>query len=262
MTSLRERAGLPIDWNETGDEIIFDPRLIVKETKSRLRGQLRPVVADPSACEPAEAIQYWMYNGISLPEHMETFTRSGIQYELTLLYPQRLGRERSKTLGHTHKRVTAGGQTTHPEICEVLAGQALFFFQTLNADTRSAPRCFVVAAGPGDQVIFPPNLHHLTINAGDDMLLFSDLISLRAQGDYSGLSSMRGAAYLYDDAWFFNDQYQNAASLQVYTAHDYPLHRWTSEAPLYELIWRSPDTLRWLNEPDAYAEMLTLPMMG
>lgn len=245
-------AGIPIGWNAAGDELVFGPRLTVSETKTRRRGDLRPVLPDDAACAPPDAVQYWMYNGISLPEHAAVFDRHGFQYELTLLYPVRLGAERSKTLGHIHT-FPPGSRLNYPEVCEVLWGEALFVFQALDADSHTASLCFAVHARQGDKVVFPPNLHHLTINPGDEALIFSDVISTAARGSYDGLSSMGGAAYLYGDAaWTLNPRYAGAAPLAVYAARDYPQVGLRRDVPLYTLAAREPDRLAWLNEPGLF----------
>ncbi|NWG15858.1 MAG: hypothetical protein HXY41_04415 [Chloroflexi bacterium] len=252
--TLAQWAGIPIRWNAGHDEILFDERLTVKETKSRLRGQLRPVVADDSACEPAQAVQYWMYNGISLPEHADIYNQLGIQYELTLLYPARLGHERSKTLGHIHS-FPPGSRLNYAEVCEVLWGEAIFFFQTLDETARSAPFCYAVRARQGDKVVFPPNLHHLTINAGDEMLLFSDLICVETRGNYAGLSAMGGAAFHYGSTgWTRNTRYETVSALQVFEAEEYPDAHLTRELPLYSVIECCPDDLAWLTQPDRFQE--------
>jgi glucose-6-phosphate isomerase len=248
---LPEIAGLPVDWNT--DALTFDERLAVKETKARLRGQLRPVLTNDAACEPADGVQYWMYNGISLPEHAQTFAELGIQYELTLLYPRWLGAERSKTLGHIHT-YPPEGKINYAEVCEVLSGEAIFVFQTLDVENRRASFCQAVRASAGEKVVFPPKLHHFTINAGDDVLLFADLISVHARGNYDGLSAMRGGAYRYGSDWTLNSTYEYAAPLVVREAEDYSDRALTRDVPLYELIWRAPEQLRWLNEPESFSQ--------
>lgn len=257
MKSLADWAGIPIAWNDRGIDLIFGDRLAVKEIKARKRGQLRPVLPDDDACAPADAIQYWMYNGISLPEHADTFSRLGIQYELTLLYPTHLGNECSKTLGHIHT-FPPKGTLSYAEVCEVVWGEALFVFQTLNVERKAAPFCYAVYAQQGDKVVFPPNLHHLTINAGNEPLLFSDLICVDAKGNYDGLSAMQGAAYRYETgitcAWVRNPTYLEAAPLKVYAALPFPEMGLTPDVPLYALVERlTADRLAWLVQPERFA---------
>ena len=252
--SLADWAGLPIHWNEHQDEIRFDEHTAVLETKSRLRGHLRPVLPDDAACSPADAIQYWMYNGISQPEHLDAYARLGIQYELTLLYPTLLGNELSKTLGHIHT-FPPNSHLNYAEVVEVVYGKAIFLFQTMESATKTAPFCYAVHAHQGDKVVFPPNNHHLTINAGDDMLLFSDLISVEARGNYAGLSGLGGAAYLYGTAgWSPNPNYSFVAPLKVVDAKNITAANWSLDEPLYRVIEQSPDSLRWLADPTLFGE--------
>jgi glucose-6-phosphate isomerase len=250
--SLADWAGISISWNEAGDEIRFASSLTVKETKSRLRGQLRPVLPNDVAAAPADGIQYWMYNGISLPQHAQAFADLGIQYELTVLYPAPLGDERSKTLGHIHT-YPAHSTLNYAEVCEVLWGEAIFFFQTMDVEAKSAPFCYAVRAIQGNKVVFPPNTYHLTINVGDEMLLFSDFMSVATRGNYEGLSAMGGAAYRYAKAgWTANPRYVSAAPLTVFEAEDYPAAHLTRTEPLYSVIESSPDSLGWLNDPSLF----------
>jgi oxalate decarboxylase/phosphoglucose isomerase-like protein (cupin superfamily) len=210
------------------------------------------VLRDDEACQPANAVQYWMYNGISHAEQAEAYARSGIQYKLTLLYPARLGDERSKTLDHIHA-FPPDSRLNDAEVCEVVYGEAIFLFQTLDLEKREAPFCYAVRAKQGDKVLFPPNTHHLTINAGDDMLLFSDLINVRTRGNYYGLSAMGGAAYLYgQDGWRPNPNYQSAAPLDVFDAQQYPDFHLTRDVPLYKLISLVLEKLDWLTKPELF----------
>jgi glucose-6-phosphate isomerase len=252
--SLAEWAGIPIVWNMAHDGIEFDPSLTVRETKSRLRGQLRLVLPDDRAAEPADAIQYWMYNGISLPQHTGAFAQLGIQYELTLLYPTPLGEAYSKTLGHIHA-YPIGSTLNDAEVCEVIWGEAIFLFQTLDVQSQSAPFCYAVRATQGDKVVFPPNTHHPTINAGDEPLLFSDLLNVQTRGNYDGLSAMGGAAYHYTKTgWVTNPRYASAAPLQIFDVEQYPAAHLRRDMPLYSLIEHAPDSLGWLTNPRLFGK--------
>lgn len=255
MTTLADLSGIPMRFNDAGDELIFDDALTVKETKSRPRGKLRPVVLDDAAVEPVDAVQYWMYNGISFAEHVQAFADLNIQYELTLIYPQKLGVENSKTLGHIHTfPPNSDRAVNYSEVCEVLVGEAVFLMQTLDLANKTAPLVGAIHAKPGDKVVLPPNTHHLTINVGEGMLLFSDLISLNTGGNYTGLSSMSGGAYRYSDGnWTRNETYTDAAELVVQPAVEYPQVSLMRAVPLYDLIHTAPDSLRWLDDPSVFS---------
>jgi len=241
MTSLSERAGVDIQWASDGT-LNFGADLIVDETFPRPRSRLRSVALDPDACEPADQTQYWMYNGIATTADRARLASTGMRYELTLMFPNALGRERAKTLGHLHS-FPPNSALNYPEICEVLHGTAYFVFQTMDTETRTASFCAALEAHPGDKVIIPPNLHHLTINAGDDPLLFSDVIPLDVKGIYQPLADMRGAAYLYtlDAGWIRNPFYVSVPELEQWAGSRFSES--LPDLPLYRLFAEMPERL-------------------
>src|SRR5258708_19144733 len=255
MGDLAQLAGLSIAWTEDGT-LTFAKDLVVDETKTRLRGALRPVALQPETCEPATLVQYWMYNGIAEASRRDVLRSTGMQYELTLMPPRSLGRERAKTLGHLHS-FPENCIYNYPEVCEVLHGRAYFVFQTMDVSARTAPFCAVLEAHPGDKVIIPPNLHHLTINAGDEPLLSSDVISLAVSGIYAPLSSMNGAAYLntLDQGWIRNPMYSTIGELNYWTVQSYAELGLVPERPLYQLFSETPQALARMVEPERFGEV-------
>lgn len=254
MRSLADWAGIDIEWANDGT-LTFSEGLIVDETLPRLRERLRTVALDPGACEPGSQVQYWMYNGIARREDRDRLAATGIRYELTLMFPHTIGRERAKTLGHLHSG-PPNHTLNYPEICEVLYGTAYFVFQTMDVKSRSAPFCAILEAHPGDKVIIPPNLHHLTINAGDGSLLFADVIPLPTRGIYEPLAQMRGAAYLntIDMGWIKNPFYTSVSDLKHWQVEAFPELGLTPERPLYRVFSDSPEVLSWMVEPEQFSD--------
>jgi glucose-6-phosphate isomerase len=248
MASLADYTGLPIEWAADGT-LTFGSDLVVDEILSRPRERLRSVALDPDACLPPDQIQYWMYNGIAREQERQRLAATAMRYELTLMYPRSLGRERAKTLGHLHSG-PPGSTLNYPEICEVLHGKAYFVFQTMDTVKHIAPLCGFVEANAGDKVIIPPNLHHLTINAGDEPLLFADVIPLAVKGIYQPLAEMRGAAYLFTDAgWIKNPAYSQVGDLERWPVADYPSPKLTADCPLYRTFAENPLYLSWMLGP-------------
>lgn len=249
---LKRLAGIDLTWAEDGT-LRFGSDLLVAETAARPLGRLKAVALDPAACVPEDRVQYWMYNGIARIEDRNRLARTGMRYELTLMFPQAIGRERAKTLGHLHS-FPEGRRFNYPEVCEVLHGTAYFLFQSLNVQTGTADFCAALEAHPGDKVIIPPNLHHLTINAGDEPLLFSDVIPLAVTGNYAPLAMMHGAAYLYTiEGQFIRNQFYKAADeLQHWDAQSYPSLGLTLDRPLYEVFSETPDALGWMLTPERF----------
>jgi glucose-6-phosphate isomerase len=252
MTDLAHVSGLDIQWAADGT-LQFGPDIVVDETFSRPRARLSAVALDPGACIPADETQYWMYNGIATRDARERLAATGLRYELTLMFPRALGRERAKTLGHLHN-FPEGSPLNYPEIIEVVHGRAFFIFQTMHTEKRIAPFCAVLEALSGDKVVIPPNLHHLTINAGDGPLLFSDVIPLATKGIYQPLADMHGAAYLFttDNQWLKNPSYRSVGELQRWTTREYPARGLTRDKPLFRAFMEAPTRFDWLLHPEQF----------
>jgi glucose-6-phosphate isomerase len=255
MTALSDIAGLDVQWSGDGT-LAFSPDLVVDEVFSRPLSRLSPLALQPEACEPADQIQYWMYNGIANKGDRERLAQTGMHYELTLMFPNAIGRERAKTLGHLHS-FPKGSAINYPEVCEVLTGEAYFIFQTMDTATRSSTYCGYLEAHPGDKIVIPPNLHHLTINAGDTPLLFSDVIPLDVKGIYDPLKDMHGAAYFntLDAGWIANPHYQHVPELTVLNKHVYPQFDLTPDIPLFKVFTQTPEKLMWMVEPARFSTL-------
>jgi hypothetical protein len=112
-------------------------------------------------------------------------------------------------------------------------------------------------AHAGDKVIIPPNLYHLTINAGDESLLFSDVIPLPTRALYDAFSAMHGAAYLntLDEGWIDNPFYESMGELQHWAVNTYPEVGLEPECPLFYLFSQMPDKLAWMTEPNKFGKV-------
>ena len=82
----------------------------------------------------------------------------------------------------------------YPEVVEVVHGEAGFLIQDLAEGPEGPPsrRAWLVRARPGDWVVLPPDLAHVTIDLGAGPLVFSDVIDRRARGIYGGVAAARG----------------------------------------------------------------------
>jgi|GEM_PF-1204003 glucose-6-phosphate isomerase len=248
MKPLSLDAGFSLTLDN--EQVLFGDDVVIAETKTRARGELAAFALDASACVPAAAIQYWMYNRIAARADALRLQDCDAQYELTLLLPHALGAELPKTLGHIHNAPSQNG-ATFPEIYEVLCGSAYFLFYHLDETKTRATFCGYVSARAGAQIVMPPNTYHLTINAGDTPLLFADVISTQARGLYDDVRATRGAPYyaLTDGTWRRNAMFTGAAPL-----FECPRWRVKTNAPLYTQLVQNPDAFDWLNEPARFWE--------
>lgn len=205
----------------------------------------------PEACVPREQVQYRMWNGVARRTDAMALRASPLRYELTLLAAQALGDEKNKTFGHIHNAPgeSPGRSPTFPEIFEVLHGTAHFLFYTLERARAAARFCGMTEAVAGEQLVCPPDLFHLTINAGREPLLFADLISRRAYGVYDGVRSTRGAPWyeLKTKDRVRNRQFPESSPLVSFSPPRLEL-----AAPLYTAWVDNPPAFDWLDQPSAF----------
>ena len=253
MLDLEPLSGLPLQLDENG-RIVFGPDVVVDETRTRVLDELTAVALEPEVCRGSQAPAYYMYNGVYRKGDRERLDGVPLRYELTLMPPGNIGREKLKTHGHLHNAEPRSG-ITYAEVCEVLVGTAHFVFQTLDTHGPSASLAFYIEARAGEKVIIPPDLDHLTINPGPGPLLFSDVIALAVTGVYDRYRASRGAAYLEvgDDGhaeFIPNPAYRAVPPLRKIAAHDYPALDLAAGVPLYTAFVRGRgENWRFLIDP-------------
>ena len=98
-----------------------------------------------------------------------------------------------------------------------------FVFYRLDVTKTRATFCGWVQAKAGEQVVMPPDLYHLTINAGTVPLLFADVISKHARGLYDDVRCDPRRALLVHDHGHMGSQ--------SYLYRPYPPNRMSSIAP-------------------------------
>lgn len=248
---LESISGLPLELEE--GQLKFSDEIAIAEYKTRSRGELAILALQPDACVPAAQEQYSMYNGVALRNHFPLLQSCPVRYELTLISANPLGIEKSKTLGHLHNTLRPADKSapTFSEIFEVLHGIAHFFFYTLDKEKNGATFCGWVQAFAGEILVVPPNLYHLTINAGDTPLLFADLISERAFGIYDDVKATHGAPYYETIAgeWLRNPKFRDSPAPQKFSPP-----RLVLSNPLYSEFVHNPTSFEWLDDPDAFAK--------
>jgi oxalate decarboxylase/phosphoglucose isomerase-like protein (cupin superfamily) len=245
LTSL---TGLPLTLR--AGQARLGPSLLVEEDKVRRLSELGRVTAEPPG-RSGRRIEYQMLNGVrqSGDSHLDGLA---LRYELTAMAGRPIGWEAAKTAGHVHVR-PAGSATGYPEIVEVLHGEAGFLIQDLTAGPSGpvSEHAWLVRARPGDWVILPPELAHVTIDLGAGPLVFSDVIDRRATGVYSGVADARGFAWYVgaDGGLRANPRYERHPAVIEVSAQDWsgpPAGR------LYEVFRDDPTVLSWLSEPSRF----------
>jgi glucose-6-phosphate isomerase len=247
---LTSVAGLPLTLQ--GGVARPGVGVLVEEDRLRRLAELAGVTAEPVG-RRGRRVEYQMLNGVRRAEdgHLDGLD---LRYELTAMRGRPIGWESAKTAGHVHVR-PPGVSLGYPEIVEVLHGEAGFLVQDLLAGA-AGPRCtraWLVRARPGDWVVLPPDLAHVTIDLGPGPLVFSDVIDRRASGVYDGVAQARGFAWYrgVDGRWRPNPRYEHPPALEETDAE-----AWSGAAGgrLYDAFRDDPASLAWLSDPSRFAK--------
>lgn len=171
---------------------------------------MRKVLLDPNVSGPRWT--YFMFRGLPI------LSRGGIRCDLTIMLPNRLGREFNKTFGHIH-------QPKEPETYKVFFGEALFLLQKMEINEISKDRdtegstfsvpegkaaadgqrglnppgaireIKLVSASAGDKITIPGGWHHKTINIGKAPLLLINWIKEGTRNNYDLIEEKQGFGY-------------------------------------------------------------------
>jgi len=177
-----------------------------------------------------------------------------LRYDVTVVPPLLLGEEYVKTLGHRHLPVGEAGP--HPEVFEVLEGEAVFFVQKQSgAEVDDVSLLF---ARKGDKVLIPPDRGHVLINASSRRLVVGHLISRSCVEAHDPYVERRGAAFyvLTGGRLVRNLNYSSIPDVRVLRAETSPLLE--SGLSLMQAFLRDPNQLALLNEPSLFADWSAL----
>ncbi|MDR1103387.1 MAG: glucose-6-phosphate isomerase [Tannerella sp.] len=185
-------------------------------------------------------------------------------HELHLLYgvvtyaAGRLDREPVRSQGHIHRVSPRCGWST-PEVYEIWSGKAIIYMQESDGDDPG--RCFAVQAAPGDTVVVPPGWTHATVSASPDGPLTFGAWCDRDYGFiYDGVRRHGGIAWfpVFDGSgqieWLANPAYR-PSELTVKPPGSYETLGIRHGTPIYTLFEGSPDTFRFVSNPQIREEV-------
>lgn len=256
QVDLREKSGLPVSLGLEKCRLLFAFPLESVEPDVRTVFEAQPYLHEKGLTEPEEL--YYMYRGVSLPEHKELWKENDLRYDLTLLRPEPLGKEFNKTIGHYHPLIP-GTDLTYPEIYEVLYGEAYYLLQRVSFfDSKQClEKAVVIIAKPGEKVIIPPGWGHITINPSDEKpLLMANITADGFESIYEPMREANGGAFflLTDGCWEENRRYEGVDRFQMDMIRARPLDdkNIPFDKPLYLLAVKSPETFRFLTQPQRF----------
>jgi len=195
--------------------------------------------------KPDENPLYYRYKNICFLQDEEIFKEHNLRYDITVLFPGKIGKEFIKTAGHFHPLKNTGKET-YPEYCEVLTGEAIFLLQK-NGRNNEVEEIIAIEAKTGDKVYIPPNYGHVTINPGDNFLIVASLAATNIDSSPEPFMEKLGAAYFYvetesgKDDWIKNPEYKNSVGLKIKAAPniEHPLSE-INNKPIYKAFIDNP----------------------
>lgn len=268
MISLEKSSGLPIEMRDDFS-LVFSATLPATKPDIREFSAMKNFLKDPGSRYHGRQV-YFMYRDLALPEHAEAIHEAGLEYDITVIPPGRIGDEFVKTIGHYHP-YKSGTKVRYPEVYEVIYGRAFFLLQSASDDLERLKDAYLVSAERGEKVLVPPGYGHVSVNPGEDVLVMSNWQPLGNKGLYEPYEARSGAAYYvvsserisktgqsssnYD--FIANLNYQQVPPLRRVRARELPQYELRSALPMYYTATRDLALLDFLINPEKYLDELT-----
>ncbi len=242
---LTERLGFKADLDLKNGKIHFgelEPALVLERRLS----DMSPVLAEPQ--ERADnPLVHRIYRMIGdSPE----IAASGLKFDITVILPGQFGREFPKTTGHYHLPVKDDVAT--PDFYQKVYGEGLIITQTENGHDVSA---FVIEAPEMQHVLIPPWMGHLTVNKGDEPIVFANICVRAPHLNYEPFLRRRGAAFyqFHDRGPVPNPHYQNPQIGEMAPAQVLGLE--LDKMPFYPLLKGHNPQLEFLTLPQEHTAL-------
>ena len=192
MISLQKYSGLPIEM-DVDFNLEFGNEIGPVTPKIREFPFVKNYLKNPHSPYHRRDV-YHIYRDVALLKDKDKIHRSGLEYDLTVIPPGKIGDEFVKTIGHHHP-FKAGTQIRFPEVYEVMYGKAFFILQSASADLLRLQDVYIVEAGRGEKVVVPPGFGHVSVNPTNNVLVLANFQALKNDGLYEPFEAHNGAAY-------------------------------------------------------------------
>jgi len=213
---------------------------------------MQEVLLDAGIDEPQDL--YYMYRDVHLAKDAPLLEENKLRYDVTVIKPDRLGRELMKTAGHYHPG-------SFGELYEVLAGEALCLLQKPSpADYHLIEDVILIRASAGEKIVIPPGYGHILVNPGPGCLVTSNWVSSRFSSEYQLYKTAKGAAYFvvsagpYDKTEFIKNTFFKQLPAVRFARPAKKIERFglLDKSPIYPIIATDALKLEFLNYPDKY----------
>lgn len=152
----------------------------------RKLADMREVLQDPTSTGPE--VVYYAFRDIPDPDKPE-----GMQADLTVTLPGKLGWEFTKTHGHYH--IGDG-----VEYYKLISGSGMMLMQKPTFDFKGVEAVRLVKLLPNQDIQIPSGWGHSIVNVGSDNLVTVNYENPNIKQLYSTYAEMHGAAYYLVDA--------------------------------------------------------------
>ncbi|MFQ5405714.1 MAG: glucose-6-phosphate isomerase family protein [Candidatus Micrarchaeia archaeon] len=244
---------LKLEYDEKTKKLSFEGKQLQPAT--RTVEEMCEVMHDQVFCATAkrETETYHMYRAVIRDQDQELFSKNALRYDVTIIFPEKLGSECNKTAGHYHEIASSG--KSFPELYQVLQGQAHYLLQKrAGGKTDELEDIVMVKAKAGESVLVPPDYGHVTINPSKtDDLIMANLVEKNFKSDYAPIKEMHGAAYfeLSDNAMKPNEYYRKKPELYQLDAEEFQhtKNEGITNQSIYQQFLDKPDKFKFLREP-------------
>ncbi len=250
MIDLKKNIGLPVILDKDY-RLIFEAGLPKVLAAVRTIDEMREVLMDKTLTLPKEL--YYMYRDVAFDKDRAAEKKHGLRYDITVIKPDKLGKELMKTAGHYHPG-------DFPELYEVVWGQAWCLLQKPSKkDYKVIEDVILVKAQTGDKIVCLPGYGHILINPSkNEPLVTSNWVGTQFSSDYSLYKEAEGAAYFFSEE---NGKLKIEAN-KIFTKLSKSIREMFPSAkinkfglernkPIYPLI-NDPNKLRFLNYPNEF----------
>ncbi|HTB98460.1 MAG TPA: glucose-6-phosphate isomerase family protein [Terracidiphilus sp.] len=240
-----------LDVRLRADSLSFDFGEGVFGPVSELRklDEIRPSLRDPT-CQGPDPV-YGIAMDVGKTGDAEELRKRFLLFGAVAYAEGKLGDEPVRSQGHIHGVAPHCGWST-PELFEIWEGHALIYAQESIGDDPG--RCIAVQAGPGDQVVVPPNWAHFVANASStERMVFVALCERQYSFVYGGVRAHGGLAWfpiIHEDRieWKPNPRFL-ASDLKVHGPRSYPELGLDATIPIYRQFQADPERVQWVSEP-------------
>jgi glucose-6-phosphate isomerase len=249
LDSVRFDSGLDIQRRHGSLDFEYGNGVFGPPAEMRRLDDIRPSLRDPHCAGPDPV--YGIAMDVGRAKDLAELQRRFLLFGVVAYASGHLGEEPVRSQGHIHAIAAHCGWST-PELFEVWQGRAVIYAQEFADDNPGG--CIAVEAGPGDQIVVPPNWAHCVINASaTEPMVFGALCDRQYGFVYDGVRAHGGLAWfpLLRNGriqWEANPRYSDS-TLEVRGPRPYPELGLDAAVPIYRQFEANPERVQWVSEP-------------